>query len=137
MARVTKVEKMQTLEELIPLYGEQNTACNNLKKKVADLNSKIKNAIHDAKQENKNIEVDGWKCSLTVADASEFNEARLIEFCKLNKINVVKKREYVDMDALEKLIYNGKISDEILVEMDKCKDTKTKETLRCVKLKED
>ena len=128
---------MQTLEELIPLYGEQNTACNALKKKVAELNTKIKTAIHEAKKENKDIEIEGWKCSLTVADASEFNEERLIEFCKQNKINVVKKREYVDMDALEKLIYNDKISKDVLIEMDKCKDTKTKETLRCVKLKED
>ena len=42
----------------------------------------------------------------------------MIEFCKQNKINVVKKREYVDMDALEKLIYNDKISKDVLIEME-------------------
>jgi hypothetical protein len=135
MARI-KVENTPSLEELIPLYGEQNTECNLLKKKVADLNSKIKAAIHATSKENSDIEVSGWKCSLIVSDASEFNEERLIEFCKAHDIKAVKKREYVDSEALEKLIYNGKISKELLVEMDKCKDVKTKETLRCVKIKE-
>ena len=130
-----KIEKTQTLAELIPLYGEQNTQCNALKKVVADLNSKIKTAIHAVQKENTDIEIDGWKCSLSVTEESSFNEDRLIEFCKQNKIKVVKTKEYVDEEELERLIYNGKISKELLIEMDKCKDTKTKETLRCTKTK--
>ena len=95
MARV-KIEKQQTLNELIPLYGEKNTECNALKKVVADLNSKIKSEIKRVKKENSDIEIDGWKCSLTVSGTEEFNEDRLIEFCKANKVNVIKKKEYVD-----------------------------------------
>lgn len=136
MAR-KKVEQVETLETLIPLYGEQNAECNVLKKKVSELNTKIKKAIHDAKKANTDIIVDGWKCSLSVTDASEFNEERLIEFCKQHKIKCVKTREYIDDKELERLMYNGLISKELILEMDKCKDEKTKETLRCVKVKED
>jgi hypothetical protein len=121
---------------LIPLYGEQNTECLALKKKVAELNSNIKEAIHRAQEENKDIVVDGWKCSLTVSDESEFNEDKLIEFCKKNKIDVVRTKEVIDGAELERLIYNGLIDKDILLEMDKCKDTKTKETLRCVRVKD-
>lgn len=131
-----KIEKIPTLAELIPLYGEQNTACNALKKVVSDLNSKIKTAIHDIQKENTDIEIEGWKCSLTVTEEATFNEDRLIEFAKKHKLKIVKTKEYIDEDALERLIYNGQISKELLIEMDKCKDVKTKETLRCVKLKE-
>lgn len=126
-----------TLNELIPLYGEKNTECNALKKVVSDLNSKVKTEIKRVKKENSDIIIDGWKCSLTISESYDFNEERLIEFCKENKINVVKKKEYIDFDALEKLIYNGKISEDIIIEMDKCRDLKTKETLRCSKGKED
>ena len=135
MAR-KKIEKPLTLEELIPAYGEQNTECNALKKVVADLNTKIKEAIHKAKQENKDLNIRGWKCSLTVEEKKEMNEDKLLEFCKEHNLKCVKTKEYVDGDLLEKLIYSGKISEELLVEMDKCNDIKTKETLRCVKEKE-
>ena len=131
-----KIEKQLTLEELVPQYGEQNTQCNALKKVVADLNTKIKEVIHKSKQENKDIEINGWKCSLTVEDKKEMNEDRLLEFCKKHKLDCIKTKEYVDGDALEKLIYAGKISEKLIIEMDKCNDVKTKETLRCVKMKE-
>ena len=45
--------KVPTLNELILEYGPLNTECNTLKKTVADLNSKIKLAIHDAKKETR------------------------------------------------------------------------------------
>jgi len=135
MARA-KIERKQTLADLVPLYGEQNAECNALKKVVADLNSKIKTAIHEARKENTDIEIDGWKVTLSVSDNSTFNEDKLIEFAKAHKLNIVKKKEYIDFDALEGLIYNGKIDKELLVEMDSCKEVSTKETLRCTRMKE-
>ena len=126
----------ENLNELIAQYGEQNDSCNKLKKVVTDLNSKIKKAIHELGKENTDIVVDGWKCSLSVTDSSDFNEDRLLEFCKQHNIDVVKTKEYVDAEALEKLIYNGDISKEVMLEMDSCRDIKTRETLRCVRVKE-
>lgn len=128
-----KLENKPTLKELIPVYGEQNTQCNALKKVVADLNAKIKEAIHESKQENKDIEIEGWKCSLTVEEKKTMNEDKLLEFAKKNKLDVIKTKEYVDTDLLEKLIYAGKLSNKLIVEMDKCNDISTRETLRCTK----
>lgn len=130
-----KIEKQLTLEELIPQYGEQNTQCNALKKVVADLNAKIKKAIHDAKQENKDIEIEGWKCSLTVEDKKTLNEDKLLEFAKKHNLDVIRTKEYVDPDLLEKLIYSGKLSNKLVAEMDKCNDIKVSETLRCTRVK--
>lgn len=137
MARKKLEENKQTLEELIPVYGEQNTKCNALKKVVTDLNSKIKTAIHEAKKENKDITVNGWNCKLSVDDSPVMNEARLIDFAKKHKIDIIRTKEYIDFDALEKLIYAGDISKEILLEMDTCKDANSKETLRVTKSKEE
>lgn len=134
--RKIETEKALTLEELIPEYGEKNTQCNALKKVVSDLNIKVKTAIHLALKENTDIEVDGWKCKLSVEESTEMNEERLIEFAKTHNINIIKQREYVDFDALEKLIYNGDIPKNILVEMNSCKEVKTKEVLRITKTKE-
>ncbi len=137
MARV-KIQEPQTqpLEELIPLYGEQNTQCNALKKVVADLNTKVKAAIHAAKQENKDITVGGWKCTLTVTDDTKVNEDRLLDVLKRHKIAVIKTKEYIDFDELERLIYAGSVPQEAMLEMDACNEKGTKETLRCTKLKE-
>lgn len=137
MARV-KIQESQkpTLEELIPAYGEQNAQCNALKKTVADLNGKLKTAIHDAKRENKDIVVDGWKCNLSVTDDVKVNEERMIEVAKQYKIPIVKKKEYIDFEELEKLIYAGKLSENVILEIDKCNEKTVKETLRCTKLKE-
>ena len=136
MARKKLEEKKQTLEELIPLYGEQNTQCNALKKAVSELNTKIKLAVHEAQKENEDVIVSGWKCKLSVDDNSTMNEARLLDVAKKHGIDIIRTKEYIDFDALEKLIYKGDISKEALLEIDSCKDAGTKETLRVVKIKE-
>lgn len=125
-----------TLDELIPIYGEQNTQCNALKKTVAELNTQLKQAIKENLQENKDIIASGWKCKLSITDESTFNEDRLIDFAKAHNIDVVRTKEYIDYDALENLIYNNQIEKDVLVEMNSCKDAKTKETLRISKMKE-
>ena len=136
MARMKIQEpNKETLEELIPVYGEQNTQCNALKKVVADLNTKIKAAIHAEGRENTDIIINGWKCTLSVSEDTKVNEEMLLEILKSNKIPVIKTREYVDFDELEKLMYAGKVSKKVLLEMDKCNESVVKETLRCSRVK--
>lgn len=137
MARKKIEEKKLTLNELIPEYGQKNTECNALKKVVADLNSKIKLAVHEAKKENEDIIIDGWNCNLSVKEDTVLNEDRLLELAKKHKIDIIRTKEYIDFDALEKLIYKGDISKKVLLEMDSCKDSTTKETLRVTKAKEE
>lgn len=128
----------RTLEQLIPEYGEKNTTCNALKKEVASLNAEIKDTVLKMKQENKDINIDGWICTLKVSDEPELNEDKVLEVLKKHGITeVIKTKEYLDSEALESLIYAGKISKKILVEMNsKCKEVKHKETLYIKKAKE-
>lgn len=136
MARKNLEQKQLTLEDLVPLYGEQNTQLNTLKKTVDDLKTKIKTAIHDAKLTDTDIVISGWKCKLSVSDTSTMNEDRLLEFAKTHNLDIIRTKEYVDFDALEKLLYSGKISQDVVAEMESCKEPGTKETLRCTKMKE-
>ena len=134
MAKITV--KKETLENLVPVYGEKNTECNALKKVVADLNTKIKATIKDLGCQNKDIIISGWKCSLTVSEEEKTNEDRLLEILRANNVPAIRTKEYVDSEELERLIYGGKVSKEVLLEMDKCIERTSKETLRCVKVKE-
>jgi len=134
MARITV--KKETLEDLVPVYGEKNTECNALKKVVADLNTKIKTTIKALKQQNKDIIISGWKCSLTISEEEKTNEERLLEVLRANNVPAIRTMEYVDSEELERLIYAGKVPKKVLLEMDKCVERTTKETLRCVKVKE-
>ena len=134
--KVEKSERPMTLEELVPLYGDKNAECNALKKEVADLNSALKTAIRDAKQQNKDIKIGGWKCTLSVSEDVKPNEERLLEVLKTHGVNVIRTREYIDFDELERLIYAGSVSQDIMLEMDACNERTLKEVLRCTKLKE-
>lgn len=76
---------------------------------------------------------------LTYQKKESFIEEKLIQFLKDNKCakNIVKKKEYVDMDALESAIYHGDISETLVKEMASCKEVKTIPTLRISKVKGD
>ncbi len=126
----------ETLEDLVPLYGWKNSECNALKKLVAELNDKVKTAIKAVKQENKDIIIDGWKCSLTVSEVDKMNEDKLLEVCHTFNIPVIKQKEYVDFDELERLMYSNKIDQEAVLAMDACNEKSARETLRCTKVKE-
>lgn len=124
-----------TLEELIPLYGQQNTECNALTKQVKELNGKLKEAIKKQSKENQDIVVEGWKCKLTVEYKSDMNEERLLEFVKKNNIPVVKQKEYIDFEMLEDLIYKEQVPKDVVLEMNSCMDKNIKEVLRISKVK--
>lgn len=124
-----------TLEELIPLYGQQNTEYNALKKKVNELNGKLKEAIKEQSKENQDIVMEGWKCKLTVEYKSDMNEERLLEFVKKYNIPVVKQKEYIDFDMLEDLIYKEQVPKDVVLEMNSCMDKNIKEVLRISKIK--
>ena len=52
-------------------------------------------------------------------------------------IGIIKTKEYVDFDALEKAIYNGLLPGETLLEMDKAREVKEVVTLRVTKIKKE
>ena len=109
----------KTLVEVIPLYGEFNDIKNVMDNRLKVYNAFIKTKLLEAnKDKGKDIEFEagGYIAKLATRSKFSFIEDALILRLKqlteegLDISNVVKVKEYVDMDELEKLIYNGVIS---------------------------
>lgn len=65
------------------------------------------------------IKSDNWQANVTVTPKQDFNELQAIEIIKKNLggellASVIKTKEYIDEDALEKAIYNGDIDAKLL-----------------------
>lgn len=129
-----------TLQELIPSYGEHKADFDALDKVVKEENSEIKKLILASGQMKH--EVNGWKASVSVSNRESFNEDKLIKLLTTNEkfvevgVDIVKQKPYVDFDALEEAIYQGDIDKDMLLELDKVKESKEVVTLRISKVKE-
>lgn len=124
-----------TLEQLIPLYGQENEKLKTLDKEVKEYNGNIKKLMKAAG--TKEICSEGWKASLSEANRETMNEERLLEIAHNHNLDkIIKTKEYIDYDALESEIYNFRIPEEVLLEIGSCKEVKVVETLRVTQLKE-
>jgi hypothetical protein len=137
MARkqISLVEDVRTPEEklsqLLPVYEANKSEMDSYKKLVDKDNKEIKSIMLGAQLGE--FIVDDIKASCSVSEREDFIEEALIAKLKEMKIRgIVKKKEYVDMDALENAIYNGKIDAALLAD---CQTKKEVVTLRVSKLK--
>ncbi len=137
MARkqISLVEDVRTPEEklsqLLPVYEANKSKMDSYKKLVDKDNKKIKSIMLEARL--KEFIVDDIKASCSVSEREDFIEEALIAKLKEMKVRgIVKKKEYVDMDALENAIYNGKIDAAALAD---CQTKKEVVTLKVTKLK--
>ncbi len=126
--------QLQDLDTLIPQYA-QNKADMDSYKKICDReNAQIKAIMKDFAIQN--YEAENYKATYTISERESMNEEILLGIAHHYGISeIVKTKEYIDFDALENAIYNGKISSEILQEMDKAKEVKEVVTLRVTKVK--
>lgn len=123
------------LEQMIDDYKEGKDKENALKKSNNALNENIKSYMQEHNLNNASS--DKYTVSLSVTNKESLNEDLAIEIIK-SKLGgpllatVIKQKEYIDEDALEKLIYNGDFDPNDLV---KAKITKTIHTLRVTRKK--
>lgn len=133
MARV-KIEAVETLDTLIPDYAEHKAELDKYKKLSDAENKKIKELMVD----NVYI-VGGYKATKSIATKESINEEKLLDVLKQYDISygagIIKTKEYVDMDALESAIYRGDVDKDILMEIDKCRESKETITLRVTAIK--
>ena len=111
---------MNELNRLIEEFGEQNEEVKRLKKSTDVLNVQIKEIL--SKAENHTVDTERFTATYSESVSESFDEDRLLE--KLREMGVegvIKTKEYVDMDALEDAIYNGKVAGSDLAD---CKVTK-------------
>lgn len=132
----TGVKKMtkETLKSTINHYADRNKLFNSIKKECDGLKSDIKTAMSEMKLAD--FDTGDYVATVSTVTKESFDEELLVNFVKsLGIRGAVKKKEYVDMDILEKAIYNGRVSQEQLIEMEKCKNSTSYQTLRITKNK--
>lgn len=106
--------KKQNLEELVPLYYAANTQAKHFKESATELGDEIKKICLD-KNLNKG-EAGTFKFTVSKQVRATFDEEVLLDCVK--KLNpevrqkVVKVKEYVDQEELEKAVYLGLIKPE-------------------------
>lgn len=132
MARKKLVTNEPSLTDLIPLYGEHKASLDVQKKQCESENAQIKKLMEDGNITE--FQSGGYTAKYSVQDRVSMNEDRLLEVLKKAGItNVIKTREYVDSDLLEKALYNNEISEEIQLQIAECNEVKQVATLRVTK----
>ena len=134
---MTNFEK---LDRLIPQYGENKQQLDMYDKRCKEDNKAIKDIMTDLVLER--YIAGGYRVVRSVTVRESMDEDLLLDILKQNCAtdqlkNLIKTKEYVDMDALEKALYNGEIDKDTILAMDKAKTSKTVTSLRISKLKED
>ena len=126
----------ETLKSTINHYADKNRLFNSVKKECDSLKADIKIAMAEMKLSD--FDTGDYMATVSTVTKESFDEELLVAFVKgLGIRGAVKKKEYVDMDVLEKAIYNGKISQEQLIEMEKCKNSTSYQTLKIKKSKKE
>ena len=131
-----KSQNLQKLDALIPEFAEFKAEADVAKKLADGVNAQIKAIMDNLALQN--YEVGDYKVTYSVQDRSTMNEELLLSLGhKFNALkSCVKKKEYFDFDALEKLIYDGQIPNFIMEEIAKAKEEKSVEILKLSKVKE-
>jgi len=147
MARkqINLVEETRTPEErlsvILPNYQANKSEMDAYKKLVDKDNKEIKEIMLGAKIDE--FEVDDIRAKVSVSERTGFIEEALIDKVKELKDNgelsesqlrkIIKKKEYVDMEALENAIYKGKVN---AAQLASCQTITEVVTLRVSKVKE-
>ena len=124
------------LSKTIDEYKESKDKENSLKKINNELSENIKSYMHEHNMTT--ADTDNYTATLSRKDSESLNEDLAIEIIKENLggallASVNKTKEYIDEDALEKLVYNGDFD---VNKLAKAKIVKPTFTLRVTKKKE-
>lgn len=124
------------LLKIIDEYKESKDKENALKKVNDVLSENIKGYMYE--HDMSSADSGKYTATLTRTDKESLNEDLAIEIIKENLSgallsSVIKQKEYIDEDALEKLVYNGDFD---INKLAKAKITKSSYTLRVTRRKE-
>lgn len=133
----SKVPNTDRLLELIPKYGDDKNVLDEYTKICKSENDEIKNIMSEEGVDS--MTAGGYKVTYSVSTRQTMNEDKLLALLQ-DKVSaesgIIKTKKYIDMDMLEKAIYNGAIPKEVIIEMDNCREKKEVATLRISKAKE-
>lgn len=133
MARLELGQKEGSLENKIEMYYGTKSQMDILKKEVDSLNKSIKEEMRENNIEE--LEVGDIVAKYSSYFKEDIDEDKLIEILKPMKLRgIIKKKEYVDLDALEAAIYHGKVN---AADLDPSRIKKEVETLRITRRRPD
>lgn len=121
-----------SLESLIEAYGNLKDDEKELKERVNNYNIKLKKVLLEDSDVTCTVAENGtnkysyssenYTATYSVSVSENFDEQALlsvlVQLNNINDLNIIKLKSYIDMDALEDAIYNGKIN---AADLAKCK----------------
>ena len=142
-SNATRSQNLSKLSKLVKEWGEEKVVCDDLTKKVKDYAAQIKKIMIAENLEDS--ESGPYIAKLSFSHTENFDEGGMISFIKSvlwadkgsMECPYIKRVEVVDWDAIEKAMYNGDISKEHILEMDKFKSVTDTPVLKLAKVKED
>jgi len=136
LQKAKKQSPQSRLTELIPNYARHKEDMDELKKYCDKENKEIK-MLMEGLEEN-TFSSCGYTAKRTVSNRETINEDKLLEVAHNEGISeIIKTKEYIDFDALEKAIYDGVIPQDVLLKIGSCREVKEVVTLKVTKAKED
>lgn len=121
---------------MIPSYGEHNATVNATKKIADNENKQIKSIMQTIEIDS--LSSNGYVATLEMRESKDFDEAKIMELALANKKvfkDIIKTKQYLDMDALESAIYNKTIPAKILTALNLCEIAKKTPVLHVKKEK--
>mgnify|MGYP006988839525 CR=1 FL=1 len=102
-------------QKIVDDYVDAKTREQEANKVVKSLNNEIKSYLQ-ANNMTECTNSSGTRICTQIRHSESFDEENLIEYLKVAGLSrgLVKKKEYIDYDALESAIYRGKLSEEQL-----------------------
>ena len=141
MRKISAITLPESLDILIPRYFQNKQEMDGYKKICDKENKQIKDSMK-ALGETEHT-VGDYIAKYSVQQRESMNEDILISlftsvpsFVKLDdKYNIIKTKPYVDFDALENALYNSKLSEKQVSDLNRAKEVKEVVTLRVSKIK--
>ena len=136
MPRRTNNEPEQKISDIIDKYKRDKDMENHLKNLNTQNGKKIKDYFD--KHGISSFDTDKYTATVSTSESESLNDDLAIEIIKEHLggallASVVKQKEYIDEDALEKLVYNGDFDISLL---ERAKIVKVTKTLRISQRKE-
>ena len=104
---------INNLKELIDNYAHNKNELDSYKELCDKANKEIKDIMKE--NDLTSFDTDNYTAKLGVQERTKFDEDTAINILKNSGLSsqdlkgIIKKKEYIDMDALESAIYHGKI----------------------------
>ena len=110
-----------TLDELIPRYAQNKVELDSYKELCDQDSAIIKKQMGDA--DLKKYSAGGYVATRSVSVREKVDEDKLIEVIKKHNLpGIVKTKEYVDMQALEKYLYDNELTQEFAEDFSRCRE---------------